>query len=68
MNIEISEFAQKELDDAVLYYELEQHKNPWCTFVSSCLGGKFSFKAPLLFTYRCEYESCNSRRESQDNR
>jgi len=24
MNIEISEFAQKELDDAVLYYELEQ--------------------------------------------
>ncbi len=25
MNIEISEFAQKELDDAVLYYEMEQH-------------------------------------------
>jgi plasmid stabilization system protein ParE len=24
MNIEISELAQKELDDAVLYYELEQ--------------------------------------------
>ncbi|MCP5109155.1 MAG: type II toxin-antitoxin system RelE/ParE family toxin [bacterium] len=25
MNIEISEFAQVELDDAVLYYELEQY-------------------------------------------
>jgi hypothetical protein len=25
MNIEISEFARKELDDAVLYYEVEQH-------------------------------------------
>ena len=25
MNIEILEIAQKELDDAVLYYELEQH-------------------------------------------
>lgn len=24
MNIEISELAQKELDDAVLYYEMEQ--------------------------------------------
>ncbi len=25
MNVEISEFAQVELDDAVLYYELEQY-------------------------------------------
>ena len=25
MNIEISEFAQKELEDAVLFYELESH-------------------------------------------